>query len=359
MLATIGDTRLGIDGNSDGVIDHYEAEVLSQQDYYPFGMQMPGREYSSSSYRYGYNGMEKYDDLKTEGNSLDFGARIYDPRTARWYSLDPLQKKYPGETHYGFVSGNPIIYADADGRDKIFRVTYIGKDGKPHIYVSRDKDFFVYTKVDKPGFGNNKYYKNDLVIDFVIDHRNNTATYKQDLGGRKETYAADYYSNKAYEWATNTSRGSQSGGITLTSNFSSQADGPKTDATNGSDGSLNIDLITAAFSAVTKEIEPLKWEIEKLPEIVTLAKDLTEVSENLFTPTNSSNQKQKPVQVTETAPGKWDYYERRKDGSLDESRYKSGEAPVTKKGKSGNRDTIYTKVYSEPSAPKTDIPRKN
>jgi hypothetical protein len=60
VLATISDTRLGIDGNSDGVIDYYEAEVLSQQDYYPFGMQMPGREYNTAgSYRYGFNGKEK------------------------------------------------------------------------------------------------------------------------------------------------------------------------------------------------------------------------------------------------------------------------------------------------------------
>jgi hypothetical protein len=33
---------------------YYKADVLTANDYYPFGMQMPGRKFSiSSSYRYG------------------------------------------------------------------------------------------------------------------------------------------------------------------------------------------------------------------------------------------------------------------------------------------------------------------
>jgi RHS repeat-associated protein len=45
-------------------------------------------------YRFGFNGQEKDDEVKVEGNSLDFGARIYDSRLGRWLSLDPLQAKY-------------------------------------------------------------------------------------------------------------------------------------------------------------------------------------------------------------------------------------------------------------------------
>ena len=32
--------------------------------YYPFGMEMPGRKFSSTDYRYGFNGMEKDDELR-------------------------------------------------------------------------------------------------------------------------------------------------------------------------------------------------------------------------------------------------------------------------------------------------------
>jgi RHS repeat-associated protein len=51
---------------------------------------MPGRTFNSSEYRYGFGGHEKDDEIKGEGNSLDFGARIYDPRLGRWLSVDPI-----------------------------------------------------------------------------------------------------------------------------------------------------------------------------------------------------------------------------------------------------------------------------
>ena len=39
-------------------------------DYYPFGMLMPNRHEQTPEYRYGFNGMEKDDEVKSAGNSL-------------------------------------------------------------------------------------------------------------------------------------------------------------------------------------------------------------------------------------------------------------------------------------------------
>lgn len=326
---------------------------------------MPGRKYSADNqYRYGFNGKENENEMLEKGNSLNFEARIYDPRTARWYSLDPLQKKFPGETHYGFVSDNPIIYADIDGRDKIFRVTTIDKNGETHIYVSINKDFFIYTKVDVPGFGNSRYYKNDLIIEMVIDQRSNKVTYKESLGNRKQTFAINYYYEALSEWASNkNSRGSQSGGITLTSQFSSQTDGPKTDITTGTDGSINIDLITAAFGSISKEAKGLKWEIESAPGIMELAKDLVELhNAPPASPANSSsNTKQNPVEKS-TPPREggmgWDYYIRDKNGKFVKSKRSEGLPDSTVKGQDGRPDTIYKRPFKIPPIPKKDIKGK-
>ncbi|WMJ74875.1 hypothetical protein RCC89_17155 [Cytophagaceae bacterium ABcell3] len=57
-----------MDDNNDGKADVYYARVQSLNDYYPFGMMMPGRNYSSQDYRYGFNGMEKDDEVKGSGN---------------------------------------------------------------------------------------------------------------------------------------------------------------------------------------------------------------------------------------------------------------------------------------------------
>ncbi|MBD0284877.1 MAG: RHS repeat-associated core domain-containing protein [Flavisolibacter sp.] len=44
MLAVISDKKIGVASQSNSsLIDHYEAEVVSAQDYYPFGMLQPGR----------------------------------------------------------------------------------------------------------------------------------------------------------------------------------------------------------------------------------------------------------------------------------------------------------------------------
>ena len=84
-------------------------------------MSMPERSYSSTAagYRWGFNNMEKDDELKGSGNSYDFGARIYDPRVGRWLAVDPLAAKYPDSSPYSFASNNSIYFLDPDGKEVI------------------------------------------------------------------------------------------------------------------------------------------------------------------------------------------------------------------------------------------------
>jgi RHS repeat-associated protein len=79
-------------------------------------MEMPGRKFGTMS-RYGFNGKEQDPEVKGEGNSYDFGARIYDPRISRWLSVEPLQKKYAYLSPDVFCENNPIFFIDPDGRE--------------------------------------------------------------------------------------------------------------------------------------------------------------------------------------------------------------------------------------------------
>ncbi len=74
--------------------------------------------FSSGSYRYGFNGMEKDDDLAggKKGMSYDFGARLYNPGLGRWLAVDPLATKYPNLSPYNFVANNPTMFIDPDGK---------------------------------------------------------------------------------------------------------------------------------------------------------------------------------------------------------------------------------------------------
>lgn len=51
-------------------------------------MLLPNRHGSTDDYRYGFGGQEKDDELKGEGNSLNYEFRMYDPRVGKFLSLD-------------------------------------------------------------------------------------------------------------------------------------------------------------------------------------------------------------------------------------------------------------------------------
>jgi len=103
-------------------------------EYDAFGSLLPGRNYSSSSYLYGFNGMRKDDEVHgATGTSYDFGARLYDPRIGRWLSVDPLASEYAPVSPYVFTLNNPIIFIDGNGE------VVVGADGEPVTYT-RSKD---------------------------------------------------------------------------------------------------------------------------------------------------------------------------------------------------------------------------
>ncbi|MGD1848195.1 MAG: RHS repeat domain-containing protein, partial [Salibacteraceae bacterium] len=92
-----------------------QAINLGYWHYYPFGMQAPGRTNEGSGYTYGFNGMERDDEVKGNGNSYTSHFRRYDPRVARWLSVDPLDAKFPGISPYSAMANNPISFTDPDG----------------------------------------------------------------------------------------------------------------------------------------------------------------------------------------------------------------------------------------------------
>ena len=98
---------------------------------------MPGRYESSDDYRYGFNGKENDNEIKGIGNSIDFGARMYDSRLGRWFAIDPLDDKRTWISPYNFVQNNPIFRIDPDG--KLDNPIY-GSDGLLRGYDSEGLD---------------------------------------------------------------------------------------------------------------------------------------------------------------------------------------------------------------------------
>ncbi|MCO6499670.1 MAG: hypothetical protein J5I47_04725 [Vicingus serpentipes] len=90
-------------------------------DGYNFGSIMPGRNSNSGDYRYGFNGMEKDDEVNNvTGSHYTTFHRGYDSRLGRWWSLDPKMRS--NISMYSAFSNNPIIKVDPRGDDDYFDI---------------------------------------------------------------------------------------------------------------------------------------------------------------------------------------------------------------------------------------------
>ena len=119
VLATVSDRKIPHETTS-GTIDYYIADIISATDFFPAGgMEMPGRNFSSNSYKFGYTSHEKVDEVSGSGNTVDMGGRMLDARLDRTPTPDPLTSKFPSESPYIYAGNNPIYYIDKNGKFKI------------------------------------------------------------------------------------------------------------------------------------------------------------------------------------------------------------------------------------------------
>lgn len=104
-------------------------EVVQASNYYPFGAEFCDNTANYSVQSRKYNGKE-FDNMHGL-NTYDYGARQYNPVTARWDRVDPLAHEYYGVSPYVYCMNNPVKFVDPDGRAKIIPPVEYGPT--PHI----------------------------------------------------------------------------------------------------------------------------------------------------------------------------------------------------------------------------------
>ena len=88
-------------------------------------MLVPNRHGQADSYRYGFQGQEKDDEVKGEGNSINYKFRMHDPRVGRFFATDPLTSKYPHYTPYSFSGNKVIAFGELEGLEEYSVTTAI------------------------------------------------------------------------------------------------------------------------------------------------------------------------------------------------------------------------------------------
>ena len=91
----------------------------------------------ANTYKYGYQGSEKDDEVSGGGNSYTTEFRQLDPRLGRWFSVDPVFQ--PWQSPYTSMDNDPICLNDVLGLDP---------DPQPDSKVLASKG---YTATDKLG----------------------------------------------------------------------------------------------------------------------------------------------------------------------------------------------------------------
>lgn len=103
----LGNVRLSYTNNGSG------AEILEENNYYPFGLKHEGYNQltGNPTYQYKYNGKELQ-----ENGMYDYGARFYMPDIGRWGVVDPLAEVNRAWSPYRYAYNNPLRFIDPDGR---------------------------------------------------------------------------------------------------------------------------------------------------------------------------------------------------------------------------------------------------
>ncbi len=121
----------------------YKAQVVNVNDYYSYGSTINERtyDYSSTKFRFAFNGKELDNEVYGFGNFQDYGSRMYNTRLGRFISPDPLivgQKKYAWLSGYQFASNRPIDGIDMDGLEYATFWIYIQKNKVAKINITTD-----------------------------------------------------------------------------------------------------------------------------------------------------------------------------------------------------------------------------
>jgi RHS repeat-associated protein len=164
-------------------------------------MVMPNRnDPGSSDYRYSFQGQEKDDEIKGEGNSINYKYRMHDPRVGRFFAVDPLNDKYPSNSPYSFSENDVIRAIELEGLEKYIITKSVTK-GQGGIKV-RTKIQYVKAadrKESSPGAGDQ-----NREVDYIVNgsltsvHKipKNTWEYEQI---RRKKATMDEYGQNAQE----------------------------------------------------------------------------------------------------------------------------------------------------------------
>jgi RHS repeat-associated protein len=118
VLTVISDLKIPVSSNGTTTTS-YRVGMRNISDYSPFGVLLPERTSSTAFYRRGFQGQEHDDEVKGDGNSVNFKYRMHDPRVGRFFAVDPLAPEYPHNSPYAFSENRVLDAVEMEGLELV------------------------------------------------------------------------------------------------------------------------------------------------------------------------------------------------------------------------------------------------
>ena len=134
---------------------HPRVGIRNISDYSPFGVLLAERTVEGAFYRNGFQGQERDDEVKGEGNSVNYKYRMHDPRVGRFFAVDPLTPKYPHNSPYAFSENRVIDALELEGLEQIHYLEKKGnvwkKTGEKEVNNNLTKNLNAYVTKNPDG----------------------------------------------------------------------------------------------------------------------------------------------------------------------------------------------------------------
>jgi RHS repeat-associated protein len=104
----------------------------------------------NSAYRYAFQAQERDDEVKGEGNSINYTYRMHDTRLGRFFAVDPIGGEYPYNSPYAFSENRIINSIEYEGLEAWVVIEGGPNDEIGHVYIvvpssENNKQYTVYS----------------------------------------------------------------------------------------------------------------------------------------------------------------------------------------------------------------------
>ena len=215
------------------MISHASQKSFNNQHHDPFGMLLVGRNWEGGSeYRYGFQNQEL--DNEYFGGAVNYKYRVEDARLGRFFSGDPLFKKYPGTSTYSFSFNRLIDGIELEGAEYlnsstarfnfINGVVAINLDNMGSVFKNR---YYNHIEVHGQGSISTIIADPEFVVSITSNYPQQSSMSDSDvksspnLGAQKETIIDQQVSKTPnYKVGKNAKGGSKTEGMKISMEFS-------------------------------------------------------------------------------------------------------------------------------------------